>query len=346
VLLVFEIRWIFEMGMKRSTIRLVIRKKLKHWLASITDENVRKAAEAGVIVTGGCITSMLLDEPINDYDLYFRDLETAKAVAAYYVGVFNANQALKTAGSIPSCQPSLKVETRKNIRGEEEDRVIVYMKSSGVASEGQEEYAYFENRPASATDDFMASLDGKDLGEDVVHEFDSNDPIDVATSMKDKSGVKGGMYRPVFMSENAITLSEKIQLVVRFYGEPAAIHDNYDFIHCQCYYDYRKDVLELPAAALESILSKSLVYNGSLYPIASIFRTRKFIERGWRITAGQMLKMVFQLQGVNLNDPAVLREQLIGVDQAYMHQLLRAIETSTQKIDATYIAQLIDKVFE
>nr|MCU0343906.1 T9SS type A sorting domain-containing protein [Ignavibacterium sp.] len=44
-------------------------------------------------------------------------------------------------------------------------------------------------------------------------------------------------YRPVFISENAITLSDKVQLVIRFYGTPAEIHDNYDYAHCMCYFD-------------------------------------------------------------------------------------------------------------
>ena len=113
-----------------------------------------------------------------------------------------------------------------------------------------------------------------------------------------------------------------------------------------CYYDYAKDTLGLHPEALEAVLSKTLIYKGSLYPIASLFRIRKFYERGWRITAGQMLKIVWQLQDVNLKDPAVLREQLIGVDQAYMHQLLRALETTTDRVDATYVAKLIDKIFE
>src|SRR3546814_1364029 len=43
-------------------------------------------------------------------------------------------------------------------------------------------------------------------------------------------------YRPVFMSTNAITLSDKIQIVLRFYGEADAIHENYDFVHCTNYW--------------------------------------------------------------------------------------------------------------
>ncbi len=115
-----------------------------------------------------------------------------------------------------------------------------------------------------------------------------------------------------------------------------------------CYYDYGSGELVLHPEALEAILSKTLIYKGSLYPIASVFRVRKFIQRGWRITAGQLLKIIWQINEIDLKDPKVLREQLLGVDQAYMHQLLRALETkeSNQKIDATYIAKLVDEIFE
>jgi hypothetical protein len=167
---------------------------------------------------------------------------------------------------------------------------------------------------------------------------------DLAEIVKDKKT----KYRPVFFSENAITLSDKVQLVMRFYGTPSEIHENYDYAHAMCYYDYKENDLVLHSEALECILSKTLIYKGSLYPVASIFRVRKFIQRGWRITAGQLLKIVWQLNDIDLKDPAVLREQLIGVDQAYMHQLLRALETkdATQRIDATYLAKLVDEIFE
>ena len=156
-------------------------------------------------------------------------------------------------------------------------------------------------------------------------------------------------FRPVFISDNAITLSDKVQLIIRFYGDTDKIHENYDFVHAKCYYDYAENKLVLPQAALEATLSKTLMYEGSLYPIASLFRIRKFIERGWRITADQMHKMLWQVNELNLKDPAVLRDQLMGVDQAYMSELLRIIENEerlTKRIDSVYLAKLIDKIFQ
>jgi hypothetical protein len=103
----------------------------------------------------------------------------------------------------------------------------------------------------------------------------------------------------------------------------------------------------LPQDALEAMLSKTLIYQGSLYPLASIFRTRKFISRGWRITAGQMLKMIWQAHDIDLHDPAVLKEQLIGVDSVFMGTLLHELDKNkSDRIDQLYLAKLIDTIFE
>lgn len=69
------------MGYKAKTIKSVLRKKVDDWLASIEDEEVRKLAQKNTVVTGGCIASMLLGEPVNDFDIYFQDFATTKAVA-------------------------------------------------------------------------------------------------------------------------------------------------------------------------------------------------------------------------------------------------------------------------
>ena len=227
--------------------------------------------------------------------------------------------------------PMIKVENRANINGDLEERIIIYMKSAGVAAESQEVYEYFEGEQEVMADKFIQSLE---------------DPIETVEKYAAEVKPKKEIFRPIFLSENAVTLSEKMQLIMRFYGEPEEIHKNYDFIHTTNYYLFAEDKLVLNKEALSAILTKTLVYHGSLYPIASIFRTRKFIERGWRITAGQMLKMIFQLNKVDLSDRALLREQLIGVDASYMSQLLVELQQVEGKIDATYMAKLIDRIFE
>lgn len=157
-------------------------------------------------------------------------------------------------------------------------------------------------------------------------------------------------YRPRFFSTNAISLSDKIQLVIRFYGEVSEIHTNYDFIHCTCSYDYNSNKVELPARALESIINKELYYSGSKYPLCSIIRTRKFISRGWTINAGQYLKMCLQLNELNLKDLKVFADQLAGVDSAYFSEAIAQIQKKQEeepdfKVDNSYLFEIINRIF-
>ena len=310
-------------GRNRKGIKKELNEKIEDWLTSIEDEAVREIAKENVIVTGGSIASMLLGEKVNDFDLYFKTKQATLAIALYYVDKYNKANPISESleeGEV-SAVPIVKEETIANIKGENEERIVIFIKSAGVAGEAQEKYKYFETQTAEATEAFADSLQ----------------PTDET----------GDKYHVSFMSQNAITLSHKVQLVIRFYGSPDKIHDNYDFIHAMCYYDYSEKNLELPAESLEALLSRTLKYKGSLYPIASVFRTKKFLERGWRISAGEQLKMMWQISEINLKDFEVMREQLTGVDMAYLHQLITALEgTDPEKITSAYIATIIDRIFE
>ena len=157
-------------------------------------------------------------------------------------------------------------------------------------------------------------------------------------------------YRARYFSTNAISLSNDIQIIIRFYGEVDKIHENYDFVHCTCSYDYKTNKVDLPSRALESIINKELVYTGSKYPLCSIIRTRKFLSRGYTINAGQYLKMALQLNELDLKDLSVFKDQLTGVDSAYFNQAIEMIakkqeEDSNFQVDNTYLFEIINRIF-
>lgn len=314
--------------MKEKTMRLILSRKMEAWLKSIKDEGVRKLAARDSIITGGAIASMLLGEDVNDYDIYFATREACAAVARYYVQEFCKNPPTKH-------RTGMKVNISVDDGDyEDEKRVRIIIKSAGVASEdGTNGYAYFEHPPEEA------ELKAEDYIEQVVgYRKNAHEP----------GAPAGGKYRPVFLSSNAITLSDKVQLVCRFHGKPSEIHKNYDFLHCTNYYTHINQRLVLKKAALLAILNKELVYVGSRYPVCSMFRIRKFINRGWTITAGQMLKIAVQISQLNLSEWKTLEEQLIGVDVAYFNELLALLHPSVddpKKVDLSYLGSLIDKVF-
>jgi hypothetical protein len=313
--------------MKSKTIKAVLRKKIDAWVGSIEDEAVRKLGRDNTLVTGGAIASMLLNEDVNDFDVYFRNHETTLAVANYYVARFHT----KNAAGIPC---AISVEDK-------EGRVKVVIKSAGIASEEGAEtaYQYFEGRPADEAQGYVGEVMG-DLGE-IQETYEKTE--EMALEVEDDGKP---VYRPVFMSTNAITLSGKIQIVLRFYGEPDAIHENYDFVHCTNYWTSRDNALVLRQPALEALLARELRYVGSKYPVCSVIRLRKFIRRGWSINAGQILKMMMQISALDLTNPEILEDQLTGVDSAYFIQLMTKLrEKNPEKVNTAYLVEIIDRMF-
>lgn len=289
--------------MKAKTINSIIVKKIDEWLESIDDVAVRDKAKSNTIVTGGCIASMLLNEPVNDYDIYFRNRDAAESVARYYAKKFSDKNDCPVGVSVESDR--IRITTETGHRGETAGDVVT-------------------------------------LGHDDVEEGYYN----LEESALDDGGEQNGRYRPVFMSTNAITLSNRVQIVIRFFGDPKEIHDNYDFVHCTNYWTGWDRNVVLNQPALESLLSKELRYVGSKYPLCSIIRLRKFIKRGWTVNAGQILKAVMQLNELDLTKPDVLEDQLTGVDSAYFLQLMIKLrENDPEKVNSAYLVEIIDRMF-
>lgn len=312
--------------MKAKTIKKIIKAKVDDWLSSIEDEAVRELASKNTIVTGGCIASMLLKEPVNDFDLYFANKETTVAVAKYYVSRFHSKN--KAGIAVP-----IHVD-------HSEDRVRIVVKSAGIASEeGTEKpYEYFEGRPDDEAGNYVG---------DVLNDAgDIEEALEATTEAALAVDDGKPKYRPVFLSTNAITLSHKMQIVLRFYGSADTIHENYDYVHCTNYWTSKDDELVLRQPALESLLAKELRYVGSKYPICSVIRLRKFIKRGWTVNAGQILKMMLQISELNLKDHTVLQDQLTGVDAAYFVQLVSKVkENDPEKVNSAYLVEIIDRMF-
>ena len=302
-------------GFKRNTIEKVIRAKINNWLKSINDDNLKKIIKENYILTGGAITSLLQGEQPNDYDLYFATRESAVKVAEYYLDKCSKEQDSK-----------VKIYIDENVA----DRVKIVIKSVGIlqgAKDNTKGYEYFEGME----------------GEDGV--------ASTIESYLNKNNVKSQeKYAVAMVTSNAVSLNNDVQLIFRFFGDAAEIHKNYDFLHVTNYFT-EKDGLVLNSDALEAIMSKTLKYVGSRYPICTMFRIRKFINRGWSINAGEMLKIAFDINKLDLNDINVFYEQLVGVDAAYFHQLMGMLDKWIKKnpdveLDRSYLFELINKVFE
>lgn len=248
------------------------------------------------------------------------------------------------------------------LQGEEPNDYDIYFKTKESCQKIAEYYAVEWNKSHPNTAQVRIEEKGERIKcfigtgrgdgatkDDEESAIDDETEPDVQETAEEKKQEKP-KYRPRYFTTNAISLSDKIQLVIRFFGSVDEIHTNYDFIHCTCSYDYSENKINLPARALEAIINKELYYVGSKYPLCSVIRARKFITRGWTINAGQYLKMILQLNKLDLLDLEVFADQLVGVDSAYFNDAINAIRARQEKepdfkIDNTYLFEVINRIF-
>jgi hypothetical protein len=199
-----------------------------------------------------------------------------------------------------------------NKENNELGRVFIFIRSSGIVSEKPIDLEDCENP----------------LDEDIEDTDDKSKP----------------KYRPVFFSSNAITLSDKIQIVTRFYGNPEQIHSNFDYVHATNYWTSGEGKLVLSIEAYEACHNKELIYVGSKYPVCSLFHMRKFLDRGFTITAGEILKIAMNVNEFDLTNVKVLMDQLIGVDSAYFQHLIAVIK-GKENINRTYLTTILNRLY-
>lgn len=322
--------------MKGKNIKTHLKRKIGDWIANINDQTVKDAILENAIITGGAIVSLLQDEKPRDYDIYFRNEESLKLVAEYYVKKYiEANkEKFEEEGLCPSVQRCYWNEERKvwSVLGEnsskrDDERIRVFIRSVGAVGVDYEPHGETDSQYRRA----MAQI-GEEL-------------------KKNPKASIGELpaYSPIFITNNAITLKDDVQIILRFYGSPEEIHKNYDFVHCTSYWTSWDNELVMPARALEAIINKELYYVGSKYPLCSIIRSRKFLKRGWHIDAGQYVKMVLQLNALDLKNLHVFEEQLIGVDSAYFSAVINKVNELQEdrvKVDERYLIKLINEVFD
>jgi len=302
--------------MQRKTIQKVIVKNLEAWLESITDVKLRNRVKPNILLSGGSITSLFQCQDVNDYDIYIKDVNVLWELATYYTCRISGIEILDG-----RCLPTYRNNLESDYRGQD-----IYTINNSYA------IAVRTLKPDQIKIFFK---DGEHKGgmkiiEPTIHPHYETEPEP---------------YQLAFLSPNAISLTNNIQIILRFHGDNEAIHKTFDFIHATNYFTFETGLVT-NVAALESIITKQLAYQGSLYPLTSIIRMKKFLLRGWSINAGEILKIMFQISELDLKNPDVLEEQLIGVDVAYFGKLIEVLRgADNQKFTSQYLNEIIDRVF-
>lgn len=266
-------------------------------------------------------------------------------------------------------------------QGFESVRVNVVVKSAGVAGiieteAGTEGYAYFESVPdperaisyvqqqtqhlgfdsEAALAAQLCDTDCQTIAEgpgqqDLMTELATQYVKDMLPTKELGRGANN-KYRPVFCSSNAITLSDGVQLVLRFTGTGEEIIKNFDFVHTTCYWESgsvhaETSGLTLNMEAVRSMQSMKLKYVGSRYPLCTLVRTRKFVERGWKAPASVFIKAMWQCRSLDWDKIETWEDQLTGMDTAYFSQILCQLKKDKEAgitVDGIYVVELIDRM--
>lgn len=108
-------------------------------------------------------------------------------------------------------------------------------------------------------------------------------------------------YHLKLITDNSINISDKIQLITKFYGNPKEVTANFDWKHIKSYFWYNeshnneKYELVLTDDVYRLIVEKELIYTGSSYPLSSLLRLKKYLKKGWTVSNLTMVTIILEV---------------------------------------------------
>lgn len=111
----------------------------------------------------------------------------------------------------------------------------------------------------------------------VIDLFIADQPDEIAVideKYRELSGSDGKM-----ITENAMTLKNKIQFIIKHNGTPDEVRETFDFVHCKPYYHFGKDQLFISREQFDLCRDKKLKINNM--KAQTIWRQSKFEKRGY-----------------------------------------------------------------
>lgn len=117
---------------------------------------------------------------------------------------------------------------------------------------------------------------------------------------------------------------ETVQLIskVSFMGEPKDVLNLFDFTICMGAFSFKENKFYLSDKFLKDLSCKELIVNiKGFYPLATLFRIRKFLHRGYKISGCNIIKLGLLINKLTIRNYKELREQLLGIDTAFLKGL-------------------------
>jgi hypothetical protein len=135
--------------------------------------------------------------------------------------------------------------------------------------------------------------------------------------------------------------------MVEMMGEVRDVLEKFDFTICMGAYDFHGEGMLLHPDFLRHIAQRRLVFNiNSGYPICALFRTRKFMARGYKMSGVEALKIGLRIEKLGMTTMADLRKQMMGIDTMFLRELTDALnkpEEAEKKYEFDKAMQMIEE---
>jgi hypothetical protein len=161
-----------------------------------------------------------------------------------------------------------------------------------------------------------------------------------------------GRAIPAYLSKNALTMNNGVQVIFRFIGDPKEVFTTFDYEHCKAY--WRPDPLGLLLGKLvyegrsqESFAKNELIYTGNTrFALSAISRLNKFIKRGWCVSPSSLLSLALTAAKIDWSNRDALEEELLGIygiENKTLKTILNLCSTKN-KVDLDKVVQVLGEV--
>lgn len=153
-------------------------------------------------------------------------------------------------------------------------------------------------------------------------------------------------YKTACTTENAQTFYKhvgkrkcEVQVITRFTGSPEEVLNTFDFTCVMGLWNFREGKFYAHEFFLRDVARRRLVYsNKSQYPICALYRTKKYVERGYEFPGSTLVAIALAIHSLQLNTYKDLKDQLLGIDTSMFKEITESMDLD-KKFEADEFVQ-------
>jgi uncharacterized protein YggL (DUF469 family) len=131
-------------------------------------------------------------------------------------------------------------------------------------------------------------------------------------------------------------------------GGTKNIFERFDYTICMGAYRFEDETFVLHDDFLQHLAQRKLVFNPkTLYPINSLIRSKKYMNRGFNMSNVETLKIALTIHALDLSTKSNLKEQLEGIDTLFLKELSDYLANNGEsEYNFGEALQLLENTFE